>query len=83
MPPFLFDVYDWDMGPMGDDYIARCTIPITEAAFSKDNEIPRPKWHGCKLNADSPVCGEILCSFSVVEEDFNYKIPLSYVSLKE
>jgi hypothetical protein len=34
MPPFLLDVYDWDMGPMGDDFIARCTISIDEAAFS-------------------------------------------------
>jgi hypothetical protein len=34
MPPFIMDVYDYDMGPIGDDFIARCLIPIDEAAYS-------------------------------------------------
>lgn len=83
MPPFVLDVYDWDMGPMEDDFIARCLIPINEAAYSTDNEIKRPKWHTCKLKPDSPACGEILVSFSIVEDDYNYKIPLNYVDLKK
>lgn len=28
MPPFILDVYDWDPGLDGDDFIARCLIDI-------------------------------------------------------
>lgn len=45
MPPFIFDVYDWDPGLDGNDFIARCLIPINEAAYSEDDTIPRPTWH--------------------------------------
>lgn len=83
MPPFILDVYDWDMGPMGDDYIARCTVNISDAVYSTDDEIKKPQWYGCKLKPDAPVAGEILCSFSIVEEDFNFKTPLSYLNLKD
>jgi hypothetical protein len=83
MPPFILDIYDWDMGPMEDDFLSRCLIPISEAAYSTDNVIPRPKWHLCRLNPNSPPCGEILVSFSIVEDDFNFKIPLNYLNLKE
>jgi hypothetical protein len=83
MPPFLFDVYDWDMGPMGDDFIARCLININEASYSENDEIPRPKWHPCRLKPGSPACGEVLCSFSIVDDEFNYETPLTYLHLKE
>lgn len=88
MPPFLLDIYDYDT--LGDDFIARCKIPISEASYALDDEtgaddqpIPKPKWHGCKLKPSAPDCGEILVSFSIVPDDFAYKIPLNYVSLKE
>lgn len=81
MPPFILDVYDWDT--LGDDYIARCLIPVKDAAYSENDEIPRPKWHECKLSSNSPKCGDILVSFSIVEDDFNYKVPLAYVNLKD
>jgi len=83
MPPFIVDVFDWDMGPLEDDYIARSIIPVTEAAISKDDTIPKPKWHPCHLKPGTPACGEILISFSIVEDDYNYKVPLNYLDLKE
>jgi len=37
LPPFILDVYDYDtIG--GDDFIARCLIPIKDAALVKDDE---------------------------------------------
>jgi len=35
LPPFILDVYDWDL--MGDDFIARCMIPIEEATYALDD----------------------------------------------
>jgi len=86
LPPFILDIYDYDT--LGDDFIARCMIPVTESAHAKDDDskeqfVPRPKWHGCKLKPESPDCGEILVSFSIVSDDFAYKVPLNYVSLKD
>ena len=81
LPPFILDVYDWDT--LSNDFIARCLIPIKDCAYSEDDVIPRPKWHPMKLTPSSPNCGEILVSFSIVEDDYTFKVPLNYVNLKE
>lgn len=81
MPPFILDVYDQDA--LGDDFIARCLIPVNECHFAEDDEVKKPKWHACKLKPGAPDCGEILCSFSIVEDDFNFKVPLPYMNLKD
>lgn len=31
------DVYDWDMGPLDDDFIARCLIPVGQSAYALDD----------------------------------------------
>ncbi len=49
LPPFICDVYDWDLGPLEDDYIARAIIPIKECSYSTDSTVPRPKWHPFKI----------------------------------
>lgn len=81
MPPFVFDIYDHDT--LGDDFICRSLIPLSEAAFSEGDEIPKPKWHHCRLKANAPTCGDILVSFSVVIDDFNFKTPLKYMRLRD
>jgi hypothetical protein len=43
MPPFILDVYDQDA--LSSDFIARCLIPLEEAAYSEDDTVERPKWH--------------------------------------
>ena len=43
MPPFVLDIYDKDT--LGDDFICRCLIPIAEAKYSLNDDIPQPKWH--------------------------------------
>lgn len=83
MPPFVLDVWDYDPGPVGDDFICRCLVPIKDAAFSEGDEIPKPKWHPCRLKPGAPNCGEILVSFSIVTDDFNFKTPLSYMRLRD
>lgn len=83
MPPFILDVYDWDPGLDGDDFIARCLIDIDEAALSEDDTIPRPTWHPCKLKPNSPPCGEILVSFCIVYDDYNFKVPINYLRLRD
>lgn len=59
-------------------------IPIKEAevAFEEDR-IPRPKWHKCRLKAGAPDSGEVLVSFSIVSDDFNFKTPIKYMNLME
>lgn len=38
LPPFIMDIYDWDMGPLEDDFIARCLIPIKDSAYALDEQ---------------------------------------------
>jgi hypothetical protein len=35
------------------------------------------------MKPGAPSCGEILVSFSVVDDDFNFNIPLNYMNLKD
>lgn len=83
LPPFIFDVYDKDFNPLDeDDFICRAIIPVSEAAvaFEKD-EVPRPQWHKCRMKQGAPECGEVLVSFSIVSDDFNFKTPVKYMDL--
>lgn len=74
LPPFVLDVYDKDK--LGDDFICRSIIELKDSSHSIDDEVPKPQWHPCRLKPGAPPCGEILISFSVVEDDYSYKIPL-------
>ena len=74
MPPFVLDVYDRD--PLSsDDFIGRCIIPIGEASQNQVEEIPKPKWHKCRVKPDGPTQGEILVSFSIMEVDYTFQGP--------
>jgi hypothetical protein len=80
MPPFIMDVYDHDT--LGDDFICRCVIPIKDAVYSENDEIPKPKWYPCRMRPNGPTCGEVLVSFAIVVDDYNFKTPLNYVRLR-
>lgn len=71
------------MGPVEDDFMARCMIEVKDCAYSTGNDVPKPKWHACHLRPGAPPCGEILVSFSIVEDDYNFKVPLNYMNIKE
>ena len=68
---------------MTDDFICRCTIPILEANYVQQEEVPDPKWHDCRLKPGAPSCGQILVAFAVLDGETSYKVPLKYVPLKE
>lgn len=81
-PPIVLDCYDSDTGLLdsSDDFLGRATIHLRDAAVAHSlttypdllNTPPQPKWHDFKagMSQDLPSCGQILCSFSVVESDF-------------
>ena len=37
MPPFILDVWDWDL--TGDDYIARCLIPVKDSSYYEGDQV--------------------------------------------
>jgi hypothetical protein len=59
-------------------------IPIKEAAVAlEEDRVPRPQWHKCRLKPGAPESGEVLISFSIVSDDFNFKTPVKYMNLME
>jgi len=59
-------------------------IPVKDSHHAiEEDRVPRPKWHGCRLKAGSPECGEVLVSFSIVSDDFNFKTPVKYMNLMD
>jgi hypothetical protein len=83
LPPFILDIWDYDPGPLGNDFICRALIPLSEAAISEGDDIPKPKWHPCRLKPGAPAQGEILVSFAVVSDDYSFKIPTSHLRLRD
>lgn len=84
IPPFIFDIYDKDNALDADDFMGRAVIPVDEASIAFDEDtIPRPKWHPCRTKKGGPTAGELLVSFCVVDDDFNFKTPLKYMNLTE
>lgn len=80
------DCYDEDQTLVGKndaDFLARATIYKNECEFSETDSIPTPKWHPLKYAPNSPPCGEILVSFAIVEDDFNFQTPVQSVALEE
>lgn len=79
------NIWDKDNILDGDDYLGRSVVYLTEANVSHDDTIPKPKWHDIRIgfNPSDPACGGMLCSFSVVEDDYNYKIPMDYLRLTD
>ena len=84
-PPIVLDIWDKDELLDADDYLGRCVVYLTEASISKDDMIPEPKWHDIRIGFGDkdPTCGQMLVSFSVVEDDYVFKIPLTYLKLTE
>jgi len=88
LPPFIIDAYDEDEASLGkntSDYLSRAMIEFTDIgdAYSESDAIPVPKWFPLRFKQAGPMSGEVLVSFSVVEDDFNFKYPLNYVPLEK
>ena len=88
LPPFIIDCYDEDqtlVGKNDQDFLARATIYLQEGDDKNYNEvdvIQKPVWHPMRYKPDGPVSGEVLCSFTVVDDDFSFKRDLDYVKLE-
>lgn len=84
-PPIVFNIWDSDDLLDADDYLGRCVVYLTEASISKDDKIPEPKWHDIRVgfSETEPACGQMLVSFSVVQDDYSFKIPIEYLKLTE
>ena len=83
-PPILLNIYDHDEGVFdSDDFLGRAIIHLDEAALSEDESIPTPKWHKVVMGFDNKDegIGEVLCSFSVVPDDFMFKTPAEHLDL--
>lgn len=86
MPPIIIDCFDEDealIGKGGADYLARCLITVDECNYSQSDAVPTPKWHPLKFDDLSPPGGEILCSFSIVEDDFSFNADVNNANLHQ
>jgi hypothetical protein len=78
------NIWDEDKGTFdADDFLGRAVIYMKDAAISNDDTIPIPKWHKIVMGftQDEPSIGEVLCSFSLVADDFSFKVPTEYMKL--
>lgn len=94
-PPIVFNIWDRDEDLLDstDDYLGRAVIYLNEASSnltehgSEDdiyaNNIPKPKWHDIRVGFDEtqPACGQVLVSFVIARDDFDFLTPAQYVDL--
>jgi len=94
-PPIVLDVWDTDVGFFDgtDDFLGRAVVYLNEAAVvdpvrHPDADLdkpPQPKWHDLRVGSDPnlPTCGQVLCSFAVVEADYRFAKPYKLVRLAD
>ena len=83
-PPIILNMWDRDEGAFdNDDFLGRAVIYLKDAALSEDDNITFPKGHKVVMGFtdNEPSIGEVLCSFSLVADDYNFKIPSEYLRL--
>ena len=64
------------------DFLGRSVVYLQEASTNlgsagDENEVPAPKWHDIRIGLDdsTPACGQVLVSFVVAEQDFDFQTP--------
>ena len=84
-PPVVLNIWDKDDLLDADDYLGRCVVYLNNASITEDDKIPEPRWHDIRLGFGDkePPCGQMLCSFAVVVDDFSFKIPINYLKLTD
>ena len=84
LPPIIMDCFDEDeamIGKNSSDYLARALIKVGDCNYSQSDAVPTPKWHPLKFDDLSPPSGEVLCSFSIVDDDHSFYSDVEYVAL--
>lgn len=80
-----------------DDFMGRAVIHLKDASVTKYitredkveppnlNKPPEPKWHQIRRNnqPNGPPCGEILCSFVFVDDDYLFDKQIDNVNLSD
>ena len=75
MPPIIVDVYDKDQNLIGgdtNDFIARAVLAVQKLEYSTDDTILEPKWYDLFYMTGGAVSGQILLSFAIVRDDYNF-----------
>lgn len=75
MPPIIVDVYDKDQNLIGgdtNDFIARAVLAVQNLEYSTDDTILEPKWYDLFYMTGGAVSGQILLSFAIVRDDYNF-----------
>ena len=96
-PPIIFNIWDHDADLLdsSDDFLGRAVIYLKDAStnltnmMNEDeaacNEVPKPIWHDIRVGFDesTPACGQVLCSFVVARDDFDFTTPAKYLRLSD
>jgi hypothetical protein len=86
-PPVILNIYDSDAGSFmdDDDFLGRAIVDLRDCSLEEGDALPDPRWHKLVMgfDKDAPSMGEILCSFALVEDDFNFRTPLNYMKLED
>jgi len=94
-PPIVLNVWDHDSAIISDtaDFLGRAVIYLQDASSNlefgddeaKCNEVPKPKWHDVRIGYDdsTPACGQVLVSFIVATDDFEFTTPQNYMKLEQ
>jgi C2 domain len=87
-PPIVLNIWDKDNDLLDstDDFLGRAVIFFKDASMTTDedhNTPPEPRWHKVRMGFDpnESSIGEILCSFSLVPDDFSFITPVNYIRL--
>lgn len=93
-PPIVLDLWDQDPEILGigeDDFLGRAVISLSQSSLVEQatstaaqiEQVPTPRWHDVKASFvdAAPSCGQVLCSFALVEPDFKFSKRASEVRI--
>lgn len=86
LPPVIVDVFDMDenlVGSNSTDFICRATLFVQHLNYSDGDTIPTPEWHNLYYKKGGVACGQILLSFAVTADDYNFKKQLKNLQLEK
>jgi hypothetical protein len=69
------------VGKDSEDFLSRALINLNKVEVSDGDAIPRPTWYPLFYKKGGPVSGEVLLSFAVVSDDYNFKKSLKHLKL--
>jgi len=70
------------VGSDSEDFLARALLYVQNMEYSDGDVIPKPEWHKLYYKKGGPACGEVLLSFAIVSDDYNFKKSLKNLPLR-